>query len=103
MLLGVAVVAKEKALLWTDGRYHLQASQQLDSNWTLMKQGVPNVPTLTEWLKKVQCTACEYSLPSPAWAEDTVLSLCVCVLPQNCCKLQLSQNLNKLQVTNLVI
>ena len=29
--------------------------------------------------------------------------VCVCVLPQNCCKLQLSQNLNKLQVTNLVI
>ena len=29
--------------------------------------------------------------------------LSVCVLPQNCCKLQLSQNLNKLQVTNLVI
>ena len=49
------------------------------------------------------------SLPSPAWAEGTVLSLCVCVcaylsvLPQNCCKLQLSKNLNKLQVTNLVI
>ena len=54
LLLGVAVVAKEKALLWTDGRYHLQASQQLDSNWTLMKQGVPDVPTLTEWLKKVR-------------------------------------------------
>ena len=30
------------------------------------------------------------------------LSVCLCV-PQNCCKLQLSQNLNKLQVTNLVI
>ena len=36
-------------------------------------------------------------LPSPMWAEGTVLSLCVCVLPQNCCKLQL----NKLQVINL--
>ena len=57
-------------------------------------------------------TACNTQLlPSPAWAEGTVLSLCVCVcvclsvcvLPQNCCKLQLSQNLNKLQVTNLVI
>ena len=29
--------------------------------------------------------------------------LSVCVLPQKCCKFQLSQNLNKLQVTNLVI
>ena len=36
---GVAVVTVDKALLWTDGRYHLQASQQLDTNWTLMKQG----------------------------------------------------------------
>lgn len=25
--------------MWTDGRYFLQASQQMDSNWTLMKMG----------------------------------------------------------------
>lgn len=36
---GVALVTADVALLWTDGRYHLQASQQLDANWTLMKQG----------------------------------------------------------------
>ena len=36
---GVAVVTMTEALLWTDGRYHLQASKQLDQNWTLMKQG----------------------------------------------------------------
>ena len=36
---GVALVTADKALLWTDGRYHLQASKQLDANWTLMKQG----------------------------------------------------------------
>ena len=52
-------------------------------------------------------------LSLPMWVDGTVLCLCVCVcvcvclsvcvLPQNCCKLQLSQNLNKLQVTNLVI
>lgn len=28
--------------MWTDGRYFLQASQQMDNNWTLMKMG--NVP-----------------------------------------------------------
>lgn len=28
-----------EALLWTDGRYFLQAEKQLDSNWTLMKSG----------------------------------------------------------------
>ena len=39
---GLAVVTKEQAFLWTDGRYHLQASQELDLNlWTLMRQGKP--------------------------------------------------------------
>ncbi len=37
---GTAVVTADHALLWTDGRYFLQASQQLDGNWTLMKMGV---------------------------------------------------------------
>lgn len=31
----------KEAALFTDGRYFLQASQQLDENWTLMKQGLP--------------------------------------------------------------
>lgn len=25
--------------MWTDGRYFLQANQQMDNNWTLMKMG----------------------------------------------------------------
>jgi len=44
--------AGDHACLWTDGRYHLQASQQLDSNWTLMKSGLPDVPKKEEWLIK---------------------------------------------------
>ena len=51
---GMAVVTLQQALLWTDGRYHLQASQQLDENWTPMKDGVPDVPKLEEWLAKVE-------------------------------------------------
>ena len=51
---GTAVVTLQQALLWTDGRYHLQASQQLDENWTLMKDGLPDVPKLEEWLAKVK-------------------------------------------------
>lgn len=34
---GTAVVTLNEALLWTDGRYHQQAEQQIDENWTLMK------------------------------------------------------------------
>ena len=36
---GTAVVTDTLAALWTDGRYHLQAEQQLDCHWTLMKEG----------------------------------------------------------------
>uniref|UniRef100_A0A224Z866 Xaa-pro aminopeptidase n=1 Tax=Rhipicephalus zambeziensis TaxID=60191 RepID=A0A224Z866_9ACAR len=34
---GTAIVTEDHAALWTDGRYFLQAEQQLDSNWILMK------------------------------------------------------------------
>ncbi|ORX90124.1 Creatinase/aminopeptidase [Basidiobolus meristosporus CBS 931.73] len=47
---GCAVVSNNAAALFTDGRYFIQASQQLDSNWTLMKQGLPNVPTWQEYV-----------------------------------------------------
>ncbi|KAI8847907.1 peptidase M24, structural domain-containing protein [Chytridium lagenaria] len=50
---GLAVVTTESAALWTDGRYFLQASQQLDSNWVLQKSGMPEVPTKEEWLVQV--------------------------------------------------
>ncbi|KAI8089674.1 peptidase M24, structural domain-containing protein [Halteromyces radiatus] len=49
---GFAVVSIDKAALFTDGRYFLQASKQLDNNWTLMKQGLPGVPTWQEYLVK---------------------------------------------------
>ena len=51
---GTAIITLEKAALWTDGRYHLQASEQLDSTcWTLMKDGLPDTPTQSDWLKDV--------------------------------------------------
>lgn len=46
---GCAVVTHDKAALATDGRYFNQASQQLDDNWTLLKQGLADVPTWQEW------------------------------------------------------
>ncbi|KAJ8662254.1 hypothetical protein O0I10_001947 [Lichtheimia ornata] len=49
---GFAIVSTHEAALFTDGRYFLQASEQLDSNWTLMKQGLPGVPTWQEYLVK---------------------------------------------------
>lgn len=46
---GCAVISADKAVLATDGRYFNQAAQQLDSNWTLLKQGIQDVPTWQEW------------------------------------------------------
>ena len=47
---GTALVTGEKALLWTDGRYFLQAEQELSSEWTLMRGGQPGVPEPKAWL-----------------------------------------------------
>ncbi|KAF8886119.1 peptidase M24, structural domain-containing protein [Infundibulicybe gibba] len=50
---GCAVVTLKEAFMFTDGRYFLQAGKQLDHrNWTLMKQGLPDVPTWQEFLSK---------------------------------------------------
>ena len=50
---GCAVVTQSQAALFTDGRYFLQADQQLEPKvWTLMKQGEPSVPTWQEYLSK---------------------------------------------------
>ncbi|CAK1365767.1 unnamed protein product [Cercospora beticola] len=46
---GTAIITQTKAALATDGRYFNQASQQLDGNWDLLKQGLQDVPTWQEW------------------------------------------------------
>ncbi|KAJ2487872.1 hypothetical protein EV174_000303 [Coemansia sp. RSA 2320] len=47
---GCAVITLDSASMFTDGRYFLQARQQMDDNWTLMKRGLPGVPTWQEYL-----------------------------------------------------
>ncbi|XP_062547099.1 xaa-Pro aminopeptidase ApepP-like [Armigeres subalbatus] len=48
---GTAIITLDKALLWTDARYHLQAENQLDpAYWTLMKEGLYGVLTRDQWL-----------------------------------------------------
>ncbi len=49
---GTAVIMKDQAGLWTDGRYFIQAADQLSGTpVTLYKMGEPEVPTLHEFLK----------------------------------------------------
>ncbi|PFH55096.1 hypothetical protein XA68_10753 [Ophiocordyceps unilateralis] len=46
---GWAIVTRNEAALATDGRYFNQAYHELDDNWTLLKQGLQDVPTWQEW------------------------------------------------------
>ena len=49
---GTALVTKEDALLWTDGRYFLAAEEMLQgSGFSLMKMGVEGVPSLSEYVE----------------------------------------------------
>ena len=48
---GTLVVLQDKAALWTDGRYFLQAAEQLkNSTIELMRSGQPDVPKIEEYL-----------------------------------------------------
>lgn len=51
---GTAVVTREKAALWTDSRYFIQAAEQLaGTGIDLMKEKIEGTPTITEWLGSV--------------------------------------------------
>ena len=50
---GTCVVTTTQALLWTDGRYFNQATKQLPSEWTLMKDRMPGTPKISEFLSKL--------------------------------------------------
>ncbi|CAH0757589.1 unnamed protein product [Diatraea saccharalis] len=48
---GTAVVTATAALVWTDGRYYTQFEKETDPViWTLMKQSLPDTPTMEKWL-----------------------------------------------------
>ncbi|XP_058226132.1 aminopeptidase P2 [Rhododendron vialii] len=59
---GTAVVTKDKAALWTDGRYFLQAEKQLSSSWILMRAGNMGVPTAGEWLNDTLAPGCRVGI-----------------------------------------
>ena len=50
---GTAVITKNMAGLWTDGRYFIQAEKELaGSGITLVKSGEPGVDTIEQFLEK---------------------------------------------------
>lgn len=48
---GTAIITAKDALMWTDGRYYLQAAAQMDGNWTLMKEGHADTLSKGDWLE----------------------------------------------------
>ena len=48
---GTLVVTSDKAGLWTDSRYFIQAEEQLkDTGINLFKSGLPETPTFSQWI-----------------------------------------------------
>lgn len=48
---GTVVVTRDKAGLWTDSRYFLQAAKQLENTGIdLFREGLPTTPNIEEWL-----------------------------------------------------
>ncbi len=48
---GTLVITKDRALLWTDGRYYIQAAEQLDGTTIQFQRGSDlGCPTISEWL-----------------------------------------------------
>lgn len=51
---GTAVITKDEAYLWTDGRYFIQAASQLEGTTVgLMKMGEPGVPAMNDYIAEV--------------------------------------------------
>lgn len=49
---GTVVITQDEAILWTDGRYFIQAEKELEgSEYKLFKIGVAGFPSYVEWLK----------------------------------------------------
>ncbi|MFH1131602.1 MAG: aminopeptidase P family N-terminal domain-containing protein, partial [Pseudomonadota bacterium] len=50
---GDLVITQNEAGLWTDGRYFIQAANELkNSSIALMKIGIPETPSIPVWLTK---------------------------------------------------
>jgi Xaa-Pro aminopeptidase len=74
---GTALITSDEALLWTDGRYFVQAAAQLKgSPWTLMKQNEPGVPDLEVWVQARQAKLRDtYGLKMRVGVDPRLISL----------------------------
>ena len=68
---GTALITPTHALLWTDGRYFVQAEQQLaGTEWVLMRMNEPGVPDVEDWLAREGS-----KLPGPVGIDPTLVTI----------------------------
>ncbi len=70
---GTLLVTLDKALLWTDGRYFVQAEGELaGSGIELVKMATPGFPTVLEWLEKNLPDGARLGLDATLYAAATL-------------------------------
>jgi Xaa-Pro aminopeptidase len=68
---GTAIITLNDAILWTDGRYFIQAESELkDTGVSLFKMGEPEVPTVEEFLKGSLSTGAKIGFDGKVISED---------------------------------
>ena len=90
---GTVVVTDKDALLWTDGRYYLQAEKQLDTNWKLMKNDLPTTLTIDAWLAKNLSKGDKVGVDGNLMSTRKWENLIKSLKPAGCTLLNITQNL----------
>ena len=73
---GTLVVTKKSATLWTDGRYFIQAEEELkNTGIELVKQGLPNSLDINSWLAHKLTANSVISLNGSTFSHNTIIKL----------------------------
>ncbi|MEY8417158.1 aminopeptidase P family protein [Tissierella praeacuta] len=73
---GTVVITQDEAILWTDGRYFIQAEKELKgSEYKLFKMAIPGFPTYTEWLRDKLNSGDTLGFDGKVFAQSAVESL----------------------------
>jgi len=72
---GTALVTADVALLWTDGRYFIQAENELGAEWSLMRSGDEGVPTLQQWVAQNLAAGTGVGIDPSVFSTDEAVAL----------------------------
>lgn len=95
------VVTATEALLWTDGRYFLQAQKELGREWRLMRAGMGSTPELPTYLKDSLAAGARVGIDPLVRAQPCASAL-VSVsepAPLACCQLHSAASARSLRTT----